>query len=293
MPSAIVLCAGFGTRLRPLTEELPKPLVPVGDRSILEHTLATLSAAGFAEAVINVHYLPEVFRAVLARVSLPVRVVTETEIRGTAGGVAGAREYLSDGPVLVWNGDILAEPPIEQLLERTARDSVCFAVSARPVGEGTVGLDELGHVVRLRGERFGTEARGADYVGVLTLGAEVMNELPRHGCLFGDAVLPRLRAGGIVTSVSVAGPWSDLGDPRSLLAANLAWLAERGLESFVGEGSQVGAGVLLRRSLVGHRAQVQGEGTLERCVICPGGIATAPLRDSIVLPSGRVMGVHV
>src|SRR3954468_1702136 len=65
MASAIVLCAGFGTRLRPLTDELPKPLVPVGDRSILEHALASLEAAGISELSINVHHLAEQFRATL------------------------------------------------------------------------------------------------------------------------------------------------------------------------------------------------------------------------------------
>ena len=98
--SAIILCAGFGTRLRPLTDELPKPLVPVGDRSILEHALGSLHAAGISELVINVHHLPEQFPPVLAGLELNVRVLVEPEIRGTAGGVAGARGYLSSAPVL-------------------------------------------------------------------------------------------------------------------------------------------------------------------------------------------------
>jgi len=293
MPSAIVLCAGFGTRLRPLTDELPKPLVPVGDRSILEHALDTLSRAGFREVVINVHHLPAAFRDVVARATVPVRVVVEAEIRGTAGGVSGAREQLTQAPVLVWNGDIVVQPPTDELLARSQPDSVCLAVAARPLGQGTVGLDELGRVVRLRGERFGVELQGGDYTGVLTLGADVQQALPERGCLIGDALLPRLRAGGTVLSAPVTGAWSDAGDPRSLLAVNLAWLAERALESFVGEGAEVDPAVELRRALVGRGARVRGAGRLERCVVCAGATATAPLEDAIVLPSGRVMRAHV
>src|SRR5690349_18302270 len=152
--SAMVLCAGFGTRLRPLTDELPKPLVPVGDRTILEHALTNLREAGVDQLVINVHHLAEQFARVLASSDPNVRMVVESEIRGTAGGVAGARAHLSSAPVLVWNGDILVAPPIDQLLVRCEPQSFCLGVAPRPLGEGTIGLDAEGNVVRLRGERF-------------------------------------------------------------------------------------------------------------------------------------------
>ena len=293
MPSAIILCAGFGTRLRPLTDEVPKPLVPVGDRSILEHALAALTRAGITEIVINVHHLAELFERAVSTWQTPVRVVIETEIRGTAGGVAGARKYLSNAPVLVWNGDILVAPPLDQLLVGSEPHSFCFGVAPRALGEGTVGLDERGRVVRLRGERFGVEARGADFVGVSALGASVVEALPERGCLVGDVALPRLRAGGSITSVAITAPWTDAGDPSSLLAANLAWLSERGLDGFVAEGAEVQRTVQVRDSLVGANARVLGEGRLERCVVCPGATATAPLSGAIVTPSGVVIDVHV
>jgi mannose-1-phosphate guanylyltransferase len=283
------LCAGFGTRLLPLTGELPKPLVPVGDRSILEHALSSLLAAGVDQLTINVHHLPEQFAPVLARFPVEVRIVVESEIRGTAGGVAGARAHLPGEKVLVWNGDVLVAPPIEQLLARCEPQSFCFGVAPRPLGEGTVGLDAEGNVVRLRGERFGTEQQGGDYVGVLALGAGVLASLPEHGCLFGDAALPLLRSGGRVSSVTVTTPWTDAGDPQSLLRANLDWLAARGFDSFLAPGAVLAAGVELRQALVGAGARVEGQGVLERCVVCPGGTAVAPLSNAIVTPSGRVI----
>jgi mannose-1-phosphate guanylyltransferase len=292
MASAIVLCAGFGTRLRPLTDELPKPLVPVGDRSILEHAAAALKAAGFAELVINIHHLAPIFGRYIARLPLPVRVVVEPQIQGTAGGVAGARDWLSDAPVVVWNGDILVEPPLGALLANADEDHFCLAVAPAAVGEGTVGLDAHGNVVRLRGERFGKEERAGDYVGVLALGARVRDALPEKGCLFGDVALPRLRSGGMVRSVPVSKPWTDAGDPRSLLMANLAWLRAHELDSFLAEGAEVQAGIAVSSSVVGVGARVTGRGSLERCVVCPGATAIAPLSDAIVAPSGRVVSAH-
>jgi mannose-1-phosphate guanylyltransferase len=291
--SAIILCAGFGTRLRPLTDELPKPLVPVGDRSILEHALASLLAAGVSELVINAHHLAERFEGALAGMAAKVQLVVEPAIRGTAGGVAGARRYLSSAPVLVWNGDILVAPPIDQLLMGTEASSFCLGVAPRPLGEGTVGLGADGRVVRLRGERFGLELGGGDYVGVLAIGAGALGSLPEFGCLVGDAALPLLRAGGTVRSAAVTTPWTDAGDAHSLLGANLAWLGARGLNSFRASDSEVSPGVELRQALVGSGARVEGRGLLERCVVCPGARAVAPLRDAIVAPSGRVISVHV
>jgi mannose-1-phosphate guanylyltransferase len=292
MASAIVLCAGFGTRLRPLTDELPKPLVPVGDRSILEHAVERLAAFGFERVALNVHHLASAFAPYLARLALPAQVIEEHEILGTAGGVAGARAHLASTPVLVWNGDILADPPIEALLANVARDQFCFGVAPRPLGTGTVGLDRENNVVRLRGERFGEETHSADYVGVLTLGADALAALPERGCWLGDGVLPLLRAGGTVRSVPVTTPWTDAGDPSALLAANLAWLSARGLDSFVVPGAEVAAEVELRSSVIGAGARVRGQGLLERCVVCPGAVAVAPLSDAIVAPSGRVVPVR-
>src|SRR6187402_3569361 len=170
MASAIVLCAGFGTRLSPLTDELPKPLVPVGDRSILQHALDRLIRAGLAEVAINVHHLPAAFAGIGQAQRIPLRVVVEPSIRGTAGGVAGARSWLGSAPVLVWNGDILVDPPLDQLLVGLEPHSLRLGVAPRELGTGTVGLDARGNVVRLRGERFGDEVSAGDYVGVLAMG---------------------------------------------------------------------------------------------------------------------------
>ncbi len=293
MASAIVLAAGFGTRLRPLTDELPKPLLPVGDRSILEHALSHLEQAGFDEVVVNVHHLPEAFEAYFARATVEVLVVREASIRGTAGGVAGARSHFAVGPVLVWNGDILTIPPVEHLVRDAAEDHFCLAVAPRAnPGEGTIGLDARGHVVRMRGERFGEESASGDYIGVLALGAGVVAALPENGCLFGDVALPRLRAGGRVTTTPAREPWTDAGDPKSLLAANQFWLKARDLPHFVAPGAKVSDSVVLRNSVIGAGADVIGEGSLERCVVCPGATVTAPLADAIVAPSGRVVSAR-
>ncbi|MEB2314360.1 MAG: sugar phosphate nucleotidyltransferase [Sorangiineae bacterium] len=293
MTRAMVLAAGLGTRLQPLTGELPKPLVPIGDAPLLAHLARALAGAGLPELTLNVHHLPDKFASIIERLDARVTVIHEPVIRGTAGGVAGARACLGPAPVVVWNGDILIDaPPLAALLAFSG-DGLCLTVAPRAAGAGTVGLDRAGRVVRLRGERFGEEAASGDYVGLCALGARALAGLPEQGCLIGDWALPELRAGRAVESVRLEGGWRDVGSLASYLAANQAWLdaGPRGVQggSYQGRGASVGAGVRLARSLVGDGAVVEGAGALERCVVWPGARAVAPLRDAVVTTAGLVV----
>jgi NDP-sugar pyrophosphorylase family protein len=291
MTRAMILAAGLGTRLAPLTDERPKPLAPVGDRPLLAHLTDRLARGGFLSFAMNIHHLSKEFAIYINSLPIKAHVVDEVEIRGTAGGIAGARTLLGPAPVLVWNGDVLVDPPVEALLAGADSGGLAFAVAPRAIGEGTVGLDALGHVVRLRGETFGVETAGGDYVGVAAVGARVLAGLPERGCLIGDVALPELRAGGTVATVHVAGPWADIGSLHEYQRANLDWLARRGSESWVGPGATVTASVVLSSSLVGAGASVGGHGLLERCIVWPGAHAVAPLIDAVVTPAGRVVAI--
>jgi len=294
--SAFVLAAGFGTRLRPLTDEIPKPLLPVGPEPLLVATLRALHEAGARSLWINAHHRSDQICSVVEGLSFKVHVNVEARILGTAGGLAAVRERVTP-PVVLVNGDIVTELPLPALsatrspgltLAVTAPRSEPVGESGARVGEGSVGLDAEGRVVRLRGERFGREVRGADYIGVAILGAECWQTLPDEGCLIGDWALPHLRAGGTIASVWSPAPFRDLGDPRSYLEANLERL---GQTSWVAPGVQRPPSVELERSAVGVGAQLLGRGVIRDSVVLPGARATAPLERCIVLPSGRVVDV--
>ena len=298
MTSALILAAGFGTRLRPLTLELPKPVVPVGDRPLLAHVAAACRAGGVASLVANAYHDHEKISIIINDWALNIQVIVEPEIRGTAGGVAGARAVLSPGAVLVWNGDILTEAPVTALLERASeRDAQVLAVSPRAAGEGTIGLDADGAVVRLRGQVFGREVRGGDYVGVSALGPSVVARLPGNGCLFGDVALPHLSSGGRVWTVPSFAPWTDLGDLAQYVAANFRWLElhpqasapNPASSSWIAASARLAASVSAERCLIGAGAQVNGSGSLRDVIAWPGAVLSAPLSRAVVLGSGRVV----
>lgn len=286
-----MLCAGLGTRLRPLTDELPKPLVPVGDRSLLGHALHGFAAAGLDSAVINTHHLPERFVDSLERWPLPVTRVHEPVIRGTAGALAGARPFLTDAPVIVQNGDILVTPPVQALLEAARGSGGLVLAVARAQGRGTVGLDERGRVTRVRGESFGLEATAADYVGVAALGPTALAAVPEMGCLIGDLALPLLRHGEPIHTVPVEGPWTDAGDPAAYLQANLDWLKRSARTHWCAPSAAVAPGVTLQDSVIGAGAIVGGMGALIRTIVWPGARVTAPLADCVVTRAGRVLPI--
>lgn len=284
----MLLCAGFGQRLRPLTDELPKPLMPVGDRSVLEHIAGHLVHHGQRRAVANSHWLPEALNAAAARLPLPVTLLHEPMIRGVAGGIAGARDLL-EAPLIAWNGDILIDrPPLLELLSDVERSGgICLAV-AHTEGSGTLGLDEQGLVVRTRGETHGRELRRADYVGLVGIGRDTLAELPSDGCLIGDYCLPRMRRGLPVYTRFIEGAWQDIGSLESYLAANLSWLAghqNHAAFSYLAPDARLSHGVQLERSVVGAGARVAGEGLVRECVIWPNTMAIAPLQRAIVTPT--------
>lgn len=284
MPAAMILCAGRGTRLRPLTDWIAKPMVPVGDAPAVAHVAARLQRAGYERLAINVHHRPDDLRA-WAKAS-GAAISEERELLGTAGGVARARELLGDGDVLVWNGDILAELDPAELARAHAASGAdaTLAVVPRPRGEGTVGVGAGGRVVRLRKESFGDELGGADFLGVHVLGRRLRARLPASGCLVGDVYIPALGAGARLATHAIATTFIDIGSLAQYVAANRAWLAARGADAWVAPDAIVTAET--PGSIVGSGARV--EASAVRCVVWPGASVGTPTTHAIVTPHGVV-----
>lgn len=287
----MILGAGFGTRLRPLTDRVPKPLLPVGDRPAYGHVARVLREMGLGPIVMNAHHLADAFNTVEPGVT----VVRESRILGTAGGVRNAAPALGPGEVLVWNGDIFAHPDLPRLLamHRQGGNAVTLLCAARPDPEGTVGVGAQDQVVRLRNEHFGQQARSGDFMGIQVLSPAAREMLPQEGCLIGDLVMPLLRQGERVGVVWHEGPWRDIGSPAALLQANLEWLSHQHKRYFVASHAQVQASADLDQAVVCEGAYVTGTGLLRRCLVLPGASVCAPASDCIVMDDGTKLRVSV
>lgn len=282
----MVLAAGFGSRLRPLTNVCAKALLPVGDRPALARVIDHLREANILRVVVNAHHRGDDLHAFARTRESPIAISDEKELLGTAGGLAHAAGLLGGGDVLVWNADILAAVDLRPLVaaHETSGAEATLVVRPRAQGEGPVGVDEWGRIVRLRQERFGDELHGGDFVGISVVGPALRARLPERGCLVGDGWIPILRSGLTLRIFGYDGPWWDIGTPPRYLAANLAWLDARGATAWTGDKVTVADGVSLDRAILGDGAVADGSGALTRCVVWPGAHATAPLSQVVVAP---------
>src|SRR5437879_12831 len=165
---AMVLAAGLGTRLRPLTETLPKPLLPVAGRPILEWNLLLLKRHGITEAIINLHHLgDQIVRALGdgARFGLRLAYSHEPTLQGNSGGIKTAAHFLMDGPFLVHNGDTLSECDLTALIAAHRASAALATLAVRDDPEastwGPVTLDAHGRILQINGNPPLAEPRAA------------------------------------------------------------------------------------------------------------------------------------
>jgi len=278
--TAMILGAGLGTRLRPLTDVRAKPLVPVGDAPVVAHVArqVRLALAPGGRLVMNVHHRPEEVATWAEGDGLLVS--REVELLGTAGGVAQAAALLGAGLVLIWNGDILSDfdPRALVAAHRAHAAEATLALVSRSAHEGNVGLASDGRIVRLRQETFGDEARGGDFLGIHVVGEALRGRLPERGCLVGDVYLPALRRGETLRAFETSAGFVDVGSVAQYLAANAAWLAARGLTSWAHPTAKVTAPIT--GSVVGAGAVIDAAAL--RSVVWPGAHVQTACTESVI-----------
>ncbi len=231
--TAMVLAAGLGTRMRPLTNDRPKALVEVGGKALMDHMLDRLAAAGVETAVVNVHYFADLMEAHLkARTAAPRIVISDERARAleTGGGVKHALPLLPDAPFFVANIDALwldgESGAIEQVVQLwdAGRMDVCLMLSPTAT---SMGFHESGDVFleadgRVRFKEAGEMAPYV-YVGLHICKPSVVRGGPEGPF----SLLPLWKAlalQGRLYGVSPPGMWMHVGDPvaRDLAQAKLA-----------------------------------------------------------------------
>jgi mannose-1-phosphate guanylyltransferase len=224
---AVVLVGGEGTRLRPITETLPKPLVPLVDRPSLDHVLDHLAGHGVHEVVLSSSYLEATFHAFIQdRHGDPaITWITETEPLGTGGAIVNALEALdTDEPFFALNGDILTDLDLTQMLalhlDRGAAATIALThvEDARPYG--LVPMDGDGRVLEFR------EKPAEPVAGDINAGTYVLERSALDGWTRGENVsierqiFPALiEAGRPLAGFVSDAYWMDLGTPQAYLQA--------------------------------------------------------------------------
>jgi NDP-sugar pyrophosphorylase family protein len=299
---ALVLAAGLGLRLRPLTEAMPKPLLPVAGTPIICATLDVLASAGVELCAINLHHLPAAIPAALGTSwkGMPLVYRSEPTLLGTLGPLAAFRPELEAAEeIFVVNGDSLCQWPLEQLsrVRRQAGARIALLLSQtadpEPLGGG-LGVNARGHLRLVPELDLGGWSRRRVFAGAHALDSRLLAQIPSGP---GDSIRqlyrPLLRAGETIVTTATARRWDDLGTPESYRRGILRRLGRR---SFVAADAEVARSARVHCSAIEASAQVRSDAHVERSVVLPGATIGSGARvvDAVVgfgaeIPPGAVI----
>ncbi len=297
---AVVLVGGFGTRLRPLTSSIPKPMLPVGHVPIIERLVANLGRSGITEVTLALGFKPEPFVAAFPDgecAGVAMRYAVEPEPLDTAGAIRFAADAAGiDDTFVVVNGDILTDLDVSQLVafhrQRGAEATIHVIGVPDPSAFGVVALDEDGRV-----ERFvekpapGTAPSNLINAGTYVLEPSVLQRIPLAQKVSIERVtFPLVAEAQGLFAMATDDYWVDTGRPELYLQANLDVLAgTRRHDRCVGvhDDAAVSVSASVQHSIVGAGSSV-GAATVTRSVLLPGAVVDdgAVVTDSVVM--GRV-----
>jgi MurNAc alpha-1-phosphate uridylyltransferase len=229
---AMVLAAGLGLRMRPLTLTRPKPLLSVAGRTLLDHALDRLEQAGVRRATVNSHYKSEMIAEHLAgRVQPAIRLALEAELLETGGGVRRSLDHFGIDPFYVVNADILwLDGPKASALRRLAaawdgeRMDALLLLTAR---QGAMGYDGPGDYFLAEGalsRRAAGQTAPWVFAGVQIVHPRLYADTP-EGAFSNNLVWDRAQAAGRLCGLAHDGPWFHVGTPEAL-AATERWFEE-------------------------------------------------------------------
>lgn len=266
VPSAMLLAAGVGSRLDPLTRQLPKPMVPFVNRPVMEHILQLLRKHGIKNVVANVHHLAHHVCSYFddgSRWSLATKFVREEQLSGDAGGVRACREHLADGRFIVLMGDLITDMDISYVIGQHCDKGAIATIALKQVSDvqrfGVACLDDSGLITGFQEKPKAEEARSnLASTGVYVFEPEIFEYLDGDEQLgFGAQIFPRLIEDGLpVLGLETWGYWSDIGTIDQYKQST--WDALAGLIDVDIAGTAFGNGWIGEGSEIDDGAQVDG-----------------------------------
>lgn len=295
---ALVLAAGRGERLRPLTDEVPKPLLPVAGRPVAARALEALAAVECDAAALNLHHLGGAIRDAFGDLyrGLPLVYSEEAELLGTGGALPPLAGFLGAARrIVLINGDSLCRWPLERLLaeHRRGRAAATLLVhrGADPRAFGGGVAVERGAIVAFRRGDLAWETAPTKrvFAGAAVLEGELVARLPAGRSDIVTALYePLLAAGERIAAVTTARTWHDLGTPRRYLdgALEVGRTGLRAAANRITAGATVAGDARLRATVIEVGARIDRGARLDECLVL-GGAAVgegSTLRRAVIGP---------
>lgn len=284
---AIVLSAGYGTRLWPLTEDRTKPAIPILGKPLVGYVAEYLAAYGFDEIVVNLHHRPESVRKALGdgtRFGVRLHYVEEPQILGTSGALDNTREFFERETFLVVNGKIITDIDLKAALN-THRQTKALATlvllpNTRRERFSVVETEE-GRVTRFGGmpDEKAVGPAPLMFTGIHIMEPQIFDYIPRG--VFSDSVThvyPQAMANGELIAAHVAsGKWRELSTLQRYLEISVEMLKDGGRSYFAGANSVISPGSDVVDSIIWDNVEVGDGAVVNRCV----------LADKVTIPAGE------
>lgn len=301
---AFVLGAGLGTRLRPLTEDLPKPLVPIFHKPLITFALDHLIDIGIRRFIINTHKLPNEFDAIAGYRDCDIKFVNEPVLLETGGGIKNIERDLGDAPFITYSGDILTDVDLAPLLEEHFRRGNDVTLGLRKTGLASAIALRHGAIVDIS-NRYGI-AGEFDYANVAVWNMSIFQKIPevkKIGFIpvIGDWIGEGGKIGGVVLQ---GGKWFNIGSRDEYLEVHRmilrgkwkpAYVKDRDWPQQIAPNAIVDLSAEVRGcSAIGAKARVEAGAILEDTIVWPEAqiASRARLSSCIVRRRRTVEGAH-
>lgn len=299
MTKAFLLGAGLGTRLRPLTDTVPKPLVPVFHRPLATHALDHLAEAGIREVAINTHHLHEAWLKTFPDSryrDLTLHFFHEPMLLETGGGIKNIASFIEQDSLLVYNGDILTNIDLKALIARHRSSLNAATLAVRSDGPARHLAEDQGQIIDIH--RKLARADGThQFTGLYCLDAEVLDLIPAQEKIsIIPAFLALASAGRLGSFLADEGHWLDLGTREAYLETHGIGAPAIASESApqIHPTAQVSPTATVINSWVGPGCAVGENAVIENSILWPGTSvgSGASLSHCIVHRGSEVAGVH-
>ncbi len=307
MNKAFVLGAGLGTRLRPLTDQLPKPLIPVCNRPLITHAFDHLLSCGVREFIVNTHHLPEKYAGAFPDSiyhGAPITFRHEPVLLETAGGIANIADLVHDETFLVYNGDILTNLPLLPLIQEHERSGNLITLALRSSGPARhIAFDPFsGRISDIRNKLATGNPGTHQFTGIYAVSPGFLQHLTPGKIesvipVFLKLIQSGARIGGMVLD---EGNWRDLGDRENYLAAHQEFFRDGSNinpisptarihptarllgATVIGDNAEISAGAILEDCILWPEARVAEDANLKSCIVRSGMTAQGTLRNADV-----------
>lgn len=289
MQKAFILGAGLGTRLRPLTDHLPKPLVPLFHRPLAEWAMEACVAVGIGRFAVNTHHLPDAWRDF--GVGHDVTLFHEPVLLETGGGLKNIATWMGEDSVLIHNGDIFSTLPLKKLIAAHEVSGLPVTLALRSEGLAKhVALDSSGARVTDIRRQLGVAEGTHLFTGIYCVNPDFLKLIPVGEKI---SVIPSFlelaKSGQLGAVVLDEGVWLDLGDRESYLQAH----RQSGLGPAIHPLAKVDSGARVERSVIGPGAIVENGAVVRDSVVWAGGrvLANAVLDRCVVFAVAAAGGI--